>query len=230
MDPFLLDDTQFVGNYLAYNIEHATDFIFTLRKLLPKTIFILYTSVASLEFYGSQIFRGPRARLSHYYVLDDGRPRLPTLEEEPYIELDYQSGRNSGRFGLIGSSKEELPLRKFAARVRQLLNICQADLKATLSESELSHIQWWTYVHEGATKVQDAQLLRPDATTVRADMFSAISSLAGKVFLPNRDQVFLSYAFDNESLAAEMSMLLESKGFSVVSGRQSRKYISDDRP
>ena len=70
------------------------------------------------------------------------------------------------------------------SRVRQLLNICQADLKATLSESELSHIQWWTYVHEGATKVQDAQLLRPDATTVRADMFSAISSLAGKVFLP----------------------------------------------
>ena len=59
MDLFLLDDTQFVGNYLAYNIEHATDFIFTLRKLLPKTIFILYTSVASLEIYGSQIFAVP---------------------------------------------------------------------------------------------------------------------------------------------------------------------------
>ncbi len=55
---------------LAFDINHASDFIFNVRKILPEIVFVLFINLLKAEQNPSEFYRGERTRFNHYYKLD----------------------------------------------------------------------------------------------------------------------------------------------------------------
>jgi len=59
---------------LSVGINLSTEFIFQVRSDYPKIVFLLYMDLSEAEANRSQLYRGKRHRLTHYFNLDKRTP------------------------------------------------------------------------------------------------------------------------------------------------------------
>jgi hypothetical protein len=67
-------DTIFIDP-LEFSLEEASSFIFRVRRLIPKIVFVIYSSRSSIESQRAKFYHGERSRLSHYFFLDKDIPK-----------------------------------------------------------------------------------------------------------------------------------------------------------
>jgi hypothetical protein len=66
-------DTIFVDP-LEFDLEHASSFIFRVRRLIPEIVFVIYARRSSIESQRANFYQSERSRLSHYFFLDKDTP------------------------------------------------------------------------------------------------------------------------------------------------------------
>ena len=59
---------------LSMGIDSASDFIFSVRKTLPKILFVLFANSADVDGRRAEFFSGERRRFANYYSLDKRTP------------------------------------------------------------------------------------------------------------------------------------------------------------
>jgi hypothetical protein len=59
---------------LSFGIEHASKFVFEIRKKMPWIVFVLFQDQERVEERREEFFHGERSRFSHYYRLDKRTP------------------------------------------------------------------------------------------------------------------------------------------------------------
>lgn len=59
---------------LSIGINPASDFIFSVRRTLPRTVFVLFVNSAEVDSRRAEFFSGDRQRFTRYYSLDKRTP------------------------------------------------------------------------------------------------------------------------------------------------------------
>ncbi len=59
---------------ISLGIDDASEFIFSIRKLSPSIVFVLYLDFTRMEHMRTEFFSGERRRLAHYFRLDKLTP------------------------------------------------------------------------------------------------------------------------------------------------------------
>jgi CheY-like chemotaxis protein len=59
---------------LSLGLDEATDFIFNLRKRLPRVVFVLFIDRSAAEHDRAEFYSGPRTRFLHYFMVDKRAP------------------------------------------------------------------------------------------------------------------------------------------------------------
>jgi len=75
---------------IALGIDDAIQFIFSVRKLFPSIVFVLYLDFTKMEHMRTEFFGGERRRLAHYFQLDKRTPIASFPEEVKAIVMACQ--------------------------------------------------------------------------------------------------------------------------------------------
>lgn len=59
---------------ISLGLDGASEFIFSIRKLFPSIVFVLYVDFTRMEHMRTEFFGGERRRLAHYFRLDKLTP------------------------------------------------------------------------------------------------------------------------------------------------------------
>lgn len=66
---------------LGFGVSSGADFVFSVRKVLPEIVFVLFIDRDMAEFRRAEFYKGERGRFLHYYSLDKRTPAAAFTDE-----------------------------------------------------------------------------------------------------------------------------------------------------
>jgi hypothetical protein len=133
---------------LSFDLNEASDLIFSIRKTLPEILFVLYIDLSEVEGVRGEFFKGERSRFNHYYRLDR---RTPAVNFKQELEATIRICQIDLSYRLSTTSLEQL---------RNELSVLQSDQKDDV------HLALITKLEDALGKIATPQQSNVEAKTV----------------------------------------------------------------